>query len=164
MPVWDRTLLSSFSRFEWRPPVRPRLEISLEEQTKVNRRNQEVPSEDARGHLADGRGEYVEILSAPSKLKWKHPKGEPQGVREAFLHRHNDGSYTHLLRIEAGTEFKPVFHDFFEEAYYVQGEMLNMKSNKTITGGNYVFHEPHEEHGPFKCIKTCLILEFRYFK
>jgi len=42
--------------------------------------------------------------------------------------------------------------------------MLNTKTKKTIGGGAYVFHKPGEEHGPFKCVKTCLILEFRYFK
>jgi beta-xylosidase len=110
-------------------------------------------------------GEYVDVLNGKSKLDWKHPEGEPEGVREALLHRHRDGSYTHVLRIEAGTEFpEPVSHEFFEEAYYVQGEMLNTGTNETIKAGSYVFHEPHEEHGPFRCIKTTLILEFRYYK
>ena len=111
------------------------------------------------------RGEYVDVLALTPNLKWKHPEGEPEGVHEALLHKHEDGSYTHILRIEAGTEFPgPVSHEFFEEAYYVQGEMLNTKTKRTIKAGSYVFHEPHEEHGPFKCIITCLILEFRYYK
>jgi len=111
------------------------------------------------------RGMYCDILSAPSSLKWKHPEGELKGVSEAILHQHDDGSYTHLLRIETGTEFRePVSHEFYEEAYYVQGEMLDTKTRRTIKGGSYVFHEPGEEHGPFRCLKACLILEFRYHK
>ena len=110
-------------------------------------------------------GEYKSILAAKSSLAWSHPEGEPEGVREFVLNRHKDGSYTHILRVEAGTEFRePVSHRFYEEAYYVRGEMLNTKTGRKIKGGDYVFHKPGEEHGPFRCLKTCLILESRYFK
>jgi ChrR Cupin-like domain len=113
--------------------------------------------------MSNKKGEYVNILLGSSNLTWGHPEGEPEGVRESFLHRSDDGSYTRLLRIDAGTEFRePVSHEFFEEAYYVEGEMLNTKTKMTIKAGSYVFHEPHEEHGPFRCTKSCLILEFRY--
>lgn len=110
-------------------------------------------------------GEYVDLLRAARSLKWRHSKGEPKGTHEVLLYRHKDGSYTHLLRIEAGVEFpEPVDHDFYEEAYYIDGEMLNTRTNRKIRGGTYVFHKPGEKHGPFRCLKTCLILEFRYFK
>jgi len=86
-------------------------------------------------------------------------------VDEMLLHKHKDGSYSHVLKIQSGVEFpEPVTHDFYEEAYYVQGEMLNTKTKERITRGTYVFHRPGEEHGPFRCIRTCLILEFRYYK
>lgn len=110
-------------------------------------------------------GEYSDILAVESGIGWSHPEGEPEGVRELLLNRHKDGSYTHLLRVEAGTEFpEPVSHEFYEEAYYVRGEMLNTKTKKKIQGGTYVFHKPGEKHGPFRCLKACLILEFRYYK
>jgi hypothetical protein len=113
--------------------------------------------------MAIRAGEYVELKS--NQLRWRRAKGEPDGVEEALLHRHRDGSYTHVLRVEKGVEFtEPVKHDFYEEAYYLSGEMLNTKTRGTIGGGEYVFHEPGEEHGPFKCLRTCLILEFRYYK
>jgi redox-sensitive bicupin YhaK (pirin superfamily) len=122
-------------------------------------------SKDTAKPLPKGQGEYVNVLNTASGLDWTRPEGEPEGVLEAPLHKHDDGSYTHVLRIEAGTEFRePVSHEFFEEAYYLQGEMLNTKTKETIKAGSYVFHEPHEKHGPFKCIKTTLILEFRYYK
>ena len=109
-------------------------------------------------------GQYAN-LKALQSMNWTRAKGEPEGVDEVLLHRHKDGSYTHVLRIEEGVEFpSPVKHDFYEEAYYLEGQMLNTKTNKTIEGGAYVFHEPGEEHGPFKCLKTCLVLEFRYYK
>jgi hypothetical protein len=108
-------------------------------------------------------GEYVELKS--NLVRWRHAKGEPEGVDEFLLHRHKDGSYTHVLRVEEGVEFsQPVKHAFYEEAYYLEGEMRNIKTKKTIGRGEYVFHKPGEEHGPFKCMKTCLILEFRYYK
>jgi hypothetical protein len=59
---------------------------------------------------------------------------------------------------------EPVSHKFYEEAYYLQGEMLNLRTRESIKGGAYVFHKPGEAHGPFKCVRTCLILEFRYYR
>lgn len=110
-------------------------------------------------------GEYANLLEAAKRAKWTHPKGEPLGTGEVLLNKHKDGSYTHLLRIEAGVEIKePVTHEFYEEAYYIAGEILNTKTKRKITAGDYVFHNPGEEHGPFRCLKTCLILEFRYYK
>ena len=110
-------------------------------------------------------GEYRSILAAGPGAKWSHPKGEPEGVRELLLNRHEDGSYTHILHVKAGTEFRePVSHKFYEEACYIKGEMLNTKTKEKIKAGDYVFHRPGEEHGPFRCLKACLILEFRYFK
>jgi len=108
-------------------------------------------------------GAYANLRSA--QLRWTHAKGEPEGVDEALLHRHDDGSYTHVLRVEKGVVFaEPVTHEFYEEAFYFKGEMLNTHTKKIIKAGDYVFHEPGEEHGPFRCLKTCLILEFRYYK
>jgi len=113
--------------------------------------------------MAIKAGEYFEL--DPDRVSWKRAKGEPEGVDEVVLHRHRDGSYTHVLRVKEGVEFsQPVKHEFYEEAYYLKGEMLNTKTGKTIDRGEYVFHRPGEPHGPFKCLKTCLILEFRYYK
>lgn len=110
-------------------------------------------------------GDYVQILKRNENLRWSQVEGEPTGVVESILHRHQDGSYTHLLRIPAGTVIPdPVVHDFYEEALYVEGEMLNTKTGETITGGMYVFHSPGEEHGPFRCVRDCLLVEFRYYK
>lgn len=110
-------------------------------------------------------GEYIDVLAAMSGPGWTHPEGEPEGVSEFMLNSQADGSYTHLLRVEKGTVFRePVSHEFYEEAYYVHGEMLNTRTNRKIKGGSYVLHEPGEEHGPFKCLKACLILEFRYYR
>jgi hypothetical protein len=110
-------------------------------------------------------GYYYDVLAIESGSGWTHPEGEPEGVSEFTLNRHADGSYTHLLRVKKGTVFpEPVLHEFYEEAYYVHGEMLNTKTKKKIKGGAYVFHKSGEEHGPFRCLKTCLILEFRYYK
>jgi mannose-6-phosphate isomerase-like protein (cupin superfamily) len=113
--------------------------------------------------MAIKAGAYANLMSG--HLSWSHAEGEPDGVDEAVLHRHKDGSYTHVLRIRKGVEFsEPVTHKFFEEAFYFEGEMLNTQTKKKIGAGDYVFHEPGEAHGPFKCLKTCLILEFRYYK
>ena len=110
-------------------------------------------------------GEYLNIVKQVPNLEWRHQKGDPKGVSEALLHKHNDGSYSHLLRVQKGVEFKePVSHDFFEEAFYISGEMLNTKTREIFKGGIFVFHKPREKHGPLKCLKTCLILEFRYYK
>jgi hypothetical protein len=108
-------------------------------------------------------GQYFELK--PDQVNWGRAEGEPEGVDEVVLHRHKDGSYTHVLRVRAGVEFaQPVKHAFYEEAFYLEGEMLNTKTKQTIGAGAYVFHKPGEPHGPFRCLKTCLILEFRYYK
>ena len=110
-------------------------------------------------------GEYLNLLKSSHGLAWRQSKDDPRGVYEFVLHRYRDGSYTHLLRIESGVEMaEPVSHEFYEEAFYISGKMLNTKTRKAITGGDYVFHSPGEEHGPFRCVEECLILEFRYFK
>ncbi len=111
-------------------------------------------------------GEYAEVLKAGgAALRWRHVVGEPDGVDEVVLHKQDDGSYTHLLRIGEGVELpEPITHDFHEEAFYIEGEMLNTKTRKVVRGGTYVYHRPGEPHGPFRCLRTCLILEFRYYK
>ena len=82
-----------------------------------------------------------------------------------MLHKHEDGSCTHVMRARKGVEYsEPVKHAFYEEAYHLEREMVNTKTKKGIGAGAYVFHEPGEEHGPFKCLKTCLVLEFRYHR
>jgi len=111
-------------------------------------------------------GEYVNVLAEEVlNQKWRRSKDDPEGVFEILLHKHRDGSYTHLLRVRKGVVFpEPVKHDYFEEVYYVRGEMLNTKTREKVRAGMYVLHKPHEPHGPFKCLKECLILEFRYYK
>ena len=110
-------------------------------------------------------GEYAKLSTDNRRLKWTKVAGEPDGVSEVLLHKHPDGSYSHLLRIERGVVMPDIVtHDFYEEAYYLEGEILNTKTSETVTAGMYVFHEPGEEHGPFRCLKTCLILEFRNYK
>ena len=109
-------------------------------------------------------GKYYDVLRAGPSLKWKRAEGEPEGVLEAILRKHRDGGRTHVLRVEVGTVFPSVVsHEFFEEAYYIEGEMLNTRTNEVIKGGDYVFHKQREKHGPFRCLKPCLILEFRYY-
>jgi hypothetical protein len=110
-------------------------------------------------------GKYTEVLKESKDGRWEHAPGEAEGVDEIVLRRQVDGSYTHLLRIAKGVEIRePVVHEFHEEAFYLRGEMLNTKTKKTIKGGTYVYHEPGEPHGPFRCLKTCLLLEFRYYE
>ena len=84
--------------------------------------------------VATKAGEYFNLKSA--RARWRHVKGEPEGVDEVVLHSHKDGSYTHVLSVEKGVEFtQTVRHDFYEEAYYLDGEMLNTKTGKKIGGG-----------------------------
>lgn len=110
-------------------------------------------------------GEYLGLLKPTRRLVWSQSRDDPPGVEEVVLHRHKDGSYSHLLRIKAGVELtQPAVHDFYEEVYYISGEMLNTKTGKKIRGGDYVFHSPGEPHGPFKCLKSCLLFEVRYYK
>ena len=109
-------------------------------------------------------GEYLHLLT-DKKLRWSQSKDDPKGIYEARLRTHKDGSYSHILKVEAGVELtEPSVHEFYEEAYYISGEILNTKTRKKIRAGDYVFHSPGEPHGPFKVLKTCLILEFRYYK
>jgi hypothetical protein len=61
-------------------------------------------------------------------LKFKQVKVEPKGITEVVLHRHKDGSYSHVLRIAKGVEIPgPVTHDFYEEAYYIEARCLTRR-------------------------------------
>ena len=114
--------------------------------------------------MAIKAGDYVYVKSG-QRARWRHAKGEPEGVDEVLLHKHEDGSYTHILRVKEGVEFSdPCPARVLRGGILSRGRDGQHEDQEEIGAGAYVFHEPGEEHGPFKCLKTCMVLEFRYYR
>ena len=88
------------------------------------------------------------------------------GVEEQILSRDPDtGSYTRLLRFEAGSssvELGTQVHDFWEEVYVVEGDLTDVRLDETFSGGMYACRPPGMRHGPWRSDGGCLLVEFRY--
>jgi anti-sigma factor ChrR (cupin superfamily) len=73
------------------------------------------------------------------------------------------GSYTRLLKFDAGAETKEVsVHDFWEEAFIIKGTIIDESIGAEVREGSYVCRAPGTKHGPFRSPNGCLIIEFTY--
>ncbi|MFQ5828746.1 MAG: cupin domain-containing protein [Candidatus Methylomirabilia bacterium] len=108
----------------------------------------------------------------PDRLPWQPVAGSPAGgaggagVQEKILSRdEGTGDLTRLLRLEAGVETKEtITHDFWEEVWILEGELMDLAKNQTFTAGMYACRPPGMTHGPYRAPRGCMTLEFRYFK
>lgn len=108
----------------------------------------------------------------PAHVPWKPVAGSPAagaggaGVQEKILSRDEDtGDLTRLLRLEPGVETEePITHDFWEEIWILEGELIDLGKNQTFTAGMYACRPPGMTHGPYRVPRGCMTLEFRYFK
>jgi hypothetical protein len=87
------------------------------------------------------------------------------GVREKVLSRSGDGDVTRLLQFDGGVETtETITHDFWEEVWILEGELIDLGKNLTFTAGMYACRPPGMVHGPYRVPNGCLTLELRYFK
>jgi hypothetical protein len=98
-------------------------------------------------------------------IPWTPVEGEVPGVMEKILSRDTDGGKTRLLKTPPGTvKKKRLKHDYWEEAFIVEGTVTDMTLNKTFGKGYYTCRPPGMEHGPFKTDTGSLVFEVHYYK
>jgi len=75
------------------------------------------------------------------------------------------GVATRMLRFAPGTDTTPngvQVHDFWEEVYIVEGEMVDLSLGRSFTAGSYACRPPGMPHGPWRSDQGCLTFEVRY--
>lgn len=108
----------------------------------------------------------------PTHIPWEPVAASPTagvggaGVQQKILSRDEEtGDVTRLLKFDAGVETKePITHDFWEEVWILEGELIDLGKKQTFTAGMYACRPPGMLHGPYRVPKGCTTLEFRYYK
>ena len=107
----------------------------------------------------------------PDHLPWQPVAASPvggaggAGVAEKILSRDaTTGGVTRLLRFQPGVETQEtIAHDFWEEVWILEGELIDVGKKQTFTAGMYACRPPGMLHGPYRVPKGCVTLEIRYF-
>jgi hypothetical protein len=107
----------------------------------------------------------------PDRLPWRPVTGSRTGgvggagVQEKILSENERGDVTRLLRFEGGVETtETITHDFWEEVWILEGELIDLGKKQTFTAGMYACRPPGMVHGPYRVPEGCVTLEFRYGK
>lgn len=108
----------------------------------------------------------------PDHIPWHLVTASPTagvggaGVQEKILSMDEDsGDVTRLVKFDAGVETTDtIIHDFWEEVWILEGELIDLGKKQTFTAGMYACRPPGMVHGPYRVPKGCTTLEFRYYK
>ena len=107
----------------------------------------------------------------PDNIPWEPVTGSAQmgaggpGVTQKILSRDERGNITRLLRFEPGVETKETIkHDFWEEVWILEGELVDLGKNQTFGPGMYACRPPGMPHGPYRVTKPTMTLELRYYQ
>jgi hypothetical protein len=86
------------------------------------------------------------------------------GIAEKVLSRDPDtGDVTRLLRFEAGVQTADtIAHDFWEEVWILEGELIDLGLRQAFTAGMYACRPPGMRHGPYRAPSGALLFETRY--
>jgi len=106
----------------------------------------------------------------PDALPWQPAAGSATagaggpGVHEKILSRDPaTGDVTRLLRFDAGVETtETIAHDFWEEVWILDGELVDLGKQQTFGAGMYACRPPGMPHGPYRTPGGCTMLELRY--
>jgi hypothetical protein len=109
---------------------------------------------------------------APDHLPWRPVAASPTagaggaGVTEKILSEDPaTGDVTRLLRFAAGVATSDtITHDFWEEVWILEGEIVDLGKAQTFTAGMYACRPPGMPHGPYRVPRGCMTLEMRYRK
>ncbi len=106
----------------------------------------------------------------PDHVPWEPVTGSPQmgaggpGVTQKVLSKDERGNITRLLRFEPGVETRETIkHDFWEEVWILEGELVDLGKNQTFGAGMYACRPPGMPHGPYRVTKPTMTLEMRYY-
>lgn len=98
--------------------------------------------------------------------EWHAAPFKSKGIWEQILAKDPvAGDYTRIVRFEPGADTEAdgvLTHDFWEEIYIVEGDLLDLRLNEKFTAGMYACRPPGMEHGPWRSESGVLMFEFRY--
>ena len=118
---------------------------------------------------------HLEFAPIDMNTGWQTPPGYKEGFKQKILATDLDeagkrGSRSRLLRIEPGAfSEKPFVHDFWEEVYLIEGDLI-VGNDEHGNGGQpflaptYACRPPGVYHGPFRSDKGCLLFELHYYQ
>lgn len=106
----------------------------------------------------------------PDALPWEPIAASPtggaggRGVEQKILSRAPEtGDVTRLLKFAAGVETtETITHDFWEEVWILEGELVDLGKGQTFSAGMYACRPPGMVHGPYRVPRGCMTLEIRY--
>lgn len=78
----------------------------------------------------------------------------------------DNGDYTRIYRLEPGAETRngTLVHDYSEETYILEGDLIDRRLGATFSAGMYACRQPGMPHGPWRSEGGAIFLEFRYGK
>lgn len=119
--------------------------------------------------------EFFAIAPDAASTEWTPVASGGGRIQELLLADNLDpasrtGSRTRLARWSAGALIgQPVIHDFHEEVFIVEGELVvgcDAQGEGGERFGPYTFacRPPGVWHGPFASPQGCVMLEFQYYE
>jgi hypothetical protein len=98
------------------------------------------------------------------QVPWQGDSDTPTITERVLSRGEDDGSLTRIARWAPGTETLAgvIRHDYFEEAYLLEGELHDLTLGRTFTAGHYASRPPGMPHGPYRTETGCTMLEIRY--
>ena len=117
---------------------------------------------------------HDEFYTLDMNSGWETPAGYPAGIQQKILsgaldEENRRGTRTRLLRFAPGVySTAPFSHEYWEEVYLVSGDLIvgndaNGEGGKSYPPNTYACRPPHAQHGPFKSVNGCLLMEIHYF-
>lgn len=104
---------------------------------------------------------HLEFFPIDMHTGWETPPGYKEGFKQKILTSDLDevskrGSRSRLMRIEPGVfSEKPFVHDFWEEVYLVEGDLIvgndeHGNGGKQFLAPTYACRPPGVHHGPLQ--------------
>lgn len=117
---------------------------------------------------------HTEFQAVDMKSGWSVPHGYPAGIEEKLLsgvldERNKQGFRTRLLRFQPGVyTTKPFVHDYWEEVYLAEGDLIvgcdeHGQGGERFEQHTYACRPPKTFHGPFKSEGGCVLVEMHYY-
>lgn len=108
----------------------------------------------------------IEFIDTDTHYNWRPVEGDTLGIKEKILSVDpNTKSYTRLLKFTPGIRTsETLVHDFWEEVFILEGELIDLKKNQTFCQGFYACRPPGMTHGPYSIPRGCVTFEIRYYK
>lgn len=117
---------------------------------------------------------HLEFHAVDFGGEWETPEGYPEGIKQKILvgfldEKNKTGGRTRLLKFDPGVyTTKPFVHDYWEEVYQLQGDLIvgndeNGEGGESFGPNTYACRPPGAAHGPFKSVNGCILLESHYY-